>query len=120
MTGDHMDVQLRHHITEGADVHLVGGKQAVQSGGGGAGLVHQQMLVGGRQMKHFADAWASGYQDQPGIGGVVHQQDAAQRPTRHLDRVSGQTLVQEKVHYPPVTLICRPMDGRASRPMMKS
>jgi len=67
-TGNHMPVQMRHHIAERSEVDLVGGQHFAHCRFGGKYHTHQGLLVVRRQVGHL---FYVGVQDNAQKAGVV-------------------------------------------------
>ena len=77
-SGDVVNVQLRHLITERGNVEFVGGEVRFHRLAQPHRLLPQLRLIGLAELKRFGDVAAPGHQNQPGVARVVHQQHLAE------------------------------------------
>ena len=80
----HMDMQLRHHIAQIADIELLHPRQSADQVGQFDDLGHQLGLVLGHQVAHFDGAGAARHQQAPLIAAVIVEKEAAERPVGQL------------------------------------
>ena len=92
---DHMDMELRHHIAQRADIELFHPRQHADQVRQFHDLGHQLDLVARRQIGDLHHAGAARHQQAPVIAGVVVEKEPAERPVgqRHVrDTITGSTL----------------------------
>ena len=80
---DVVDVQLRHLITERGNVNFVGGEMRLQRLAQPHRFLPQLRLIGLAKLKRLGGITPPGYQNQPGVTRVVHQQHLTE--WRHPD-----------------------------------
>ena len=87
----HMDMQLRHHIAQGADIELGDAGQASHDLAARATIssINTARSAAGRSMISTTSVPAR-HQHQPGIARIVHQQHTAERPVGDEGRVGCQ------------------------------
>ena len=94
-----MNVQLRHHVAQGGDIHFIGLEVSRHEAGDVAGLVDELGLFIGVELKNFAQAWALWDENQPRIVGIVHQEHAAELELAKLECVGGEARVEFKLGH---------------------
>ncbi|MOA24169.1 hypothetical protein D3C78_1448390 [compost metagenome] len=73
-----MHVQLADHIAQGRDVHLVGTEGVLEGFGKEGRFLPELPLLLRTELEQLTDFLAARHQDEPGVLGIVHQQQPAQ------------------------------------------
>ena len=88
-----MHMQLADHVTQRADVHLVGRQTLVEQLRQGRRFLPQGLLICDIQLKHFADTVDAWHQDEPGVIRVIGQQQATEREVPNGQGILLQALI---------------------------
>ena len=93
---DDMDMELRHDIAERRDIDLVAVGERLERAAGVGDLAHQLRLFDHVEIGDFRGQVPARHQQQPGVGGVLDQEHAAERHVADGDGVA----LEQRIELP--------------------
>ncbi len=98
MTRDHVNVQLRHHVAERGDVHLVGIRELLKRNGDAFDFCEQRVAMLRGNFVKVAQPFEPRHENAPRKSRVVVEQQIAQRQVTDAERIGGETGMQFESH----------------------
>ena len=93
MTRDHVNVQLRHHVAQRRDVHLVGVRELSKRNGNAFDFFEQRVAMLRGNFVKVAQPFDAWHENAPRKPRIVVEQQIAQRQMPDAERIGGEARV---------------------------
>lgn len=91
-----VQMQLGYQVTQGSNIHLARLKEVRQGFRQETGFMHELLAIIQRQMVDLRHPGAARHQNEPGVVGIVHQQQPTQGKITHRQGIGCQPRIQFK------------------------